>query len=112
MARDPNMREHLKSLGLDEMSLPHNQTDMSITNKSVMMNQSRQDANNDSAELQMFVPRNLEETLNNMEDSFWYILNNPQCYKIKNNSNYSSSGREKEREGLASKEKSDSRIPM
>ena len=28
----------------------------------------------------MFVPRNLEETLNNMEDSFWYILNNPQCY--------------------------------
>lgn len=28
----------------------------------------------------MFVPRNLEDTLNNMEDSFWYILNNPQCY--------------------------------
>ena len=45
-----------------------------------MMNQTRQDATNESNEQQIFVPRNLEETLNNMEDSFWYILNNPQCY--------------------------------
>ena len=30
--------------------------------------------------MQIFVPKNLEETLNCMEDSFWYILNNPSCY--------------------------------
>ena len=26
------------------------------------------------------VPRNLEQTLFSLEDSFWYILNNPICY--------------------------------
>ena len=35
---------------------------------------------NDTAEMATFIPRNLEETLNSMEDSFWYILNNPTCY--------------------------------
>ena len=50
MAKDPHMREHLKSLGLDDLSLPHNQNEMSITNMSVMMNQTRQDANNESNE--------------------------------------------------------------
>ena len=38
MAKDPQMREHLKSLGLDESSLPQNQIDMSIANISIMMN--------------------------------------------------------------------------
>jgi hypothetical protein len=26
------------------------------------------------------VPKNLEQTLQNLEESFWYILNNPSCY--------------------------------
>ena len=44
------------------------------------MNQSKLDGTNDSREVQIFVPRNLEETLDPMEDMFWHILNNPSCY--------------------------------
>ena len=81
MARDPQMRQHLKQMGIQEDSLPLNQTDMSIANASVVLNNnSRNQDLNDTAEMATFIPRNLEETLNSMEDSFWYILNNPTCY--------------------------------
>lgn len=26
------------------------------------------------------LPKNLDQTLISLEDSFWYILNNPSCY--------------------------------
>ena len=82
MAKDPQMRQHLKQLGIQEDSLPLNQTDMSIANASVVLNNnSRNHDLNETGEMATtFIPRNLEETLNNMEDSFWYILNNPTCY--------------------------------
>ena len=38
MARDPMMRQHLKQMGIQEDSLPLNQTDMSIANNSVVLN--------------------------------------------------------------------------
>ena len=55
-------------------------TDLSIANNSIVNNNSRCQDMNETVEMATFIPRNLEETLNSMEDSFWYILNNPTCY--------------------------------
>ena len=30
----------------------------------------------------LFLPKNLEPTLVALDDSFWYILNNPMCYNV------------------------------
>ena len=54
------------------------------TSTAAQMNTSRTSANrslaNQSLDVTGRVPRNMEQTLSNLEDSFWYILNNPSCY--------------------------------
>ncbi len=45
-----------------------------------MNNNPNQSAANISAEYPNHLAKNLEQTLQGLEDSFWYILNNPVCY--------------------------------
>ena len=45
-----------------------------------MVNNPNQSTTNISADYRGLSPKNIEEVLSGLEDSFWYMLNNPSCY--------------------------------